>query len=143
MRGDKLRYADTAALGVVVFLLFGRAGCASVHDHVGIATEFPLAVDFLAENPAGVIGPHHDLGLCDVALFGVLVAVSAWLLRVPRRPGWCVGIVAISDGLPRFWLDMLRRESVDPRYAMPPRCREPTPWRVHLREQLGLRRPAA
>ncbi|MGE0546088.1 MAG: prolipoprotein diacylglyceryl transferase [Kofleriaceae bacterium] len=170
VRGDKLRYADVAAYGAVVFLLFGRAGCASVHDHVGVASEFALAVDFPAGNPAGVVGPHHDLGLYEAGLFGVLVVVSTWLLRIPRRPGWFVGIIALSYAIPRFWLDMLRRESVDPRYAMltpaqwgciatviagiwllvcsrrgsvPPSYRVPTPWIEHLRDQVGLRRSSA
>ncbi|MBA2544023.1 MAG: prolipoprotein diacylglyceryl transferase [Deltaproteobacteria bacterium] len=118
LHGQRLRYADVAAVGAVVFLLFGRAGCASVHDHVGVATAFPFAVDFPANNPAGVVGPHHDLGLYEMVLFGALVAATAWLLRTPRRPGWYVGVVAIAYAVPRFGLDLLRRETSDPRYAL-------------------------
>jgi phosphatidylglycerol:prolipoprotein diacylglycerol transferase len=35
----------------------------------------------------------------------------------PRRAGWYLGIVSIAYAVPRFALDFLRRESVDPRYA--------------------------
>jgi len=115
--GQRLRYADAATLGVVVFLTFGRAGCASVHDHVGVATSFPLAVDVPAGNHAGVVGPHHDLGLYELALWLVILAGSVLLLHRPRKPGWYLGAVAIAYAVPRFFFDFLRRESVDPRYA--------------------------
>ena len=117
-RTARLRYADAAALAVVVFLTFGRAGCASVHDHVGVATDFALAVDFPAENPAGVIGPHHDLGLYEFGLFAlVLLPLSAIVLRKPRRAGLYVAIIAIVYAVPRFFLDTLRREIDNPRYG--------------------------
>jgi phosphatidylglycerol---prolipoprotein diacylglyceryl transferase len=116
-RGRRLRYADAAALGAIVFLTFGRAGCASVHDHVGVASELAIAVDFPAGNPAGVVGPHHDLGLYEFALlFVIILPLSAYVLRRPRPSGWFVGFLAVTYAMPRFWLDMLRRESVDPRY---------------------------
>jgi len=161
-RVKRLRYADAALVGVVVLLTFGRAGCASVHDHVGIASHSPFAVDFPAGNPSGVVGPHHDLGLDEFALCCLLLATTVILLRRPRRPGWIVGVVAIGYATPRFFLDFLRRDLTDPRYAgLTPaqwscvatlaaaiallvwifRRREPppahyleaTPWRVHLR----------
>jgi phosphatidylglycerol:prolipoprotein diacylglycerol transferase len=153
-RGKKLRYADVAAFGVVVFLTFGRAGCASVHDHVGVATDFALAVDFPN-------GPHHDLGLYELALFlFVLLPLSAWYLRTPRRAGLYVGWISIAYAVPRFFLDSLRREIDNPRYAAltpaqwcciatvmigiavlvrarrespPEPYLAPTPWRVYLR----------
>jgi phosphatidylglycerol:prolipoprotein diacylglycerol transferase len=154
-RGQRMRYAEAAALAVVVFLTFGRAGCASVHDHVGVASDSPLAVDFPR------IGPHHDLGLYEMALFAlVLLPGSVLILRKPRRAGLYVGLVAIAYAVPRFFLDLLRRELDNPRYlALTPAqwcClatvavgiallvqarRQPapgpylpaTPWRVHLR----------
>jgi phosphatidylglycerol:prolipoprotein diacylglycerol transferase len=113
----RLRYADAAALGALVLLVFGRAGCASVHDHVGVATDFALAVDFPEGNPSGVVGPHHDLGLYELALLVALLAVAAYLVRRPRRPGLLVGFLAVSYSVPRFLLDFLRREVSDPRYA--------------------------
>src|SRR5438105_13226061 len=49
-RIKKLRYVDAAVIGVLVLMTFGRAGCASVHDHVGVASDFALAVDFPRDN---------------------------------------------------------------------------------------------
>jgi phosphatidylglycerol:prolipoprotein diacylglycerol transferase len=166
LSGKRMRYADAAALGVVVLMTFGRAGCASVHDHVGVASNFVLAVDFPARNPAGVVGPHHDLGLYELALWLVILAASALLLHRPRKPGVYLGFVSIAYAVPRFGLELLRRESVDPRYAaLTPAqwcCvltfvagvvillrarRQPAPspyepathWRVYLRELFTLR----
>jgi phosphatidylglycerol:prolipoprotein diacylglycerol transferase len=111
-----LRYADAAAIGTLVLLVFGRAGCASVHDHVGVATDFPLAVDFPPGNPAGVVGPHHDLGLYELGLLLALLGAVVVLLRRPRRPGFVVGFLAASYAAPRFLLDFLRRPESDPHY---------------------------
>jgi phosphatidylglycerol:prolipoprotein diacylglycerol transferase len=171
-RIKRLRYADAALVGVVVLLTFGRAGCASVHDHIGVASQFALAVDFPAGNPSGVAGPHHDLGLYELGLFSLLLAGAVLLLRTPRRPGWIVGVVATGYAVPRFFLDFLRLPSSDPRYGgltpaqwscvatvvaalalfawvythrepPPERYLDATPWRVHLREFVRIRgRPA-
>lgn len=114
-----LRYADAAAIGTLVLLVFGRAGCASVHDHVGVATDFALAVDFPPGNPSGVVGPHHDLGLYELGLLLGLLGAVVVLLRRPRRPGFVVGLLAVSYAAPRFLLDFLRRPPElhgDPRY---------------------------
>ena len=166
-RVRRLHYADAALVGVVVLLVFGRAGCASVHDHVGVASSFATAVDFPRGNPTGVVGPHHDLGLYELVLFSLLLAASVALLRKPRRPGWIVGVVAIGYAVPRFFLDFLRVESSDPRYAAltpaqwsciatvmtaiallvwiarhdqpPVEYGVATPWRVHLRELIRVR----
>jgi phosphatidylglycerol:prolipoprotein diacylglycerol transferase len=171
-RIKRLHYADAALVGVVVLLVFGRAGCASIHDHVGVASSFATAVDFPLGSPSGVVGPHHDLGLYELVLFSVLLAISVALLRKPRRPGWIVGVVAIGYAVPRFFLDMLRRESTDPRYAsLTPaqwscvvtvvtaiallvwiarhderpveRYEAATPWRTHLRDLARVRPRAA
>ena len=111
-KGRRLRYAEAAAIGVVVLMTFGRAGCATAHDHIGIATDFALAVDIPAR------GPHHDLGLYEFALYLlVLLPASYWLLRTPRRAGVYVGFIAIAYAVPRFFLDTLRREADNPLYA--------------------------
>ncbi len=169
----KLKYADTAAFGLLVLLTFGRAGCASVHDHVGVSTDFALAVDFPVGSAAGVVGPHHDLGLYEFTFLLVLLAVAALVLRRPKRPGWLVGFLAVSYSIPRFLVDFLRRPSSDPRYfdltpaqwstlamfvaglavlvtiyrrrAEPPQSYfQPTPWRTYISEFIRLRsRPSS
>ena len=167
-RIKRLRYADVAMVGAVVFLTFGRAGCASVHDHVGVASDSVLAVDFPAGNPTGVVGPHHDLGLYELGLLTVLLVLLTLLLRRPLRPGTLVGVMAMAYAVPRFFLDLLRSESSDPRYygltpaqwcciatvlaaiavfawnrargePPPERFLEPTPWKTHLRDAFRLR----
>jgi phosphatidylglycerol:prolipoprotein diacylglycerol transferase len=164
----KLRYADPAALGVLVLLVFGRAGCASVHDHIGVATDFALAVDFPPGNPSGVAGPHHDLGLYEFAYLLLLLGVAALLFRKPRRRGLLLGFLAVSYAVPRFFVEFLRREASDPRYldltpaqwssiaavaagvavliwvharkqAPPDPYAEPTPWRRYLSDPFRLR----
>lgn len=113
---EKLKFADTAAFGLLVLLTFGRAGCASVHDHVGVSSEFALAVNFPAGNAAGVVGPHHDLGLYEFVLLVVLLGAATFLIRKPRRPGVLVGLLAVCYSVPRFFMDFLRRPVSDPRY---------------------------
>jgi phosphatidylglycerol:prolipoprotein diacylglycerol transferase len=167
-RVKRLRYADAALVAVLVLLTFGRAGCASVHDHLGVASSSVVAVDFPAGNPTGLVGPHHDLGLYELVLFSVLLVGTVLLLRTPRRPGWIVGVTAIGYAIPRFFLDFLRREASDPRYrgltpaqwscfvtlaaavallawihthreAPPERYLGATPWRVHIRNFFRVR----
>lgn len=164
----KLKFADTAGLGLLVLLTFGRAGCASVHDHVGVSSDFVLAVDFPAGNPAGVVGPHHDLGLYEFVLLLALLGAAAFLLRRPRRPGFLVGFLGLSYAIPRFFMDFLRRPVDNPRYLEltpaqwstltmfiasaavlyivhrrrePPieRYLPPTPWRTYVAEFFSLR----
>lgn len=169
---NRLKFADTAAIGVLVLMTLGRAGCASVHDHVGVSSDFALAVNFPPGNAADVVGPHHDLGLYEFALLLVLLTIAIFVIRKPRRPGLLVGLLGISYAIPRFCLDFLRRPASDPRYlALTPaqwstlavfvasaivllivyRRREdppanyfrPTPWRVYIADFFRLRGRAA
>jgi phosphatidylglycerol:prolipoprotein diacylglycerol transferase len=111
-KGRRLRYAETAAIGVVVLMTFGRAGCATAHDHVGVASNFVLAMEM-----PQLGGPHHDLGLYEFLMFAVvLLPASWWILRTPKRAGLYVGVIAIAYAVPRFFLDDLRREIDNPRY---------------------------
>jgi phosphatidylglycerol:prolipoprotein diacylglycerol transferase len=111
-KGRRLRYAETAAIGVVVLMTFGRAGCATAHDHVGVASNFALAMEM-----PQLGGPHHDLGLYEFLIFAVvLLPASWWILRTPKRAGLYVGVIAIAYAVPRFFLDYLRREIDNPRY---------------------------
>jgi len=108
----KLRYADTGALGLLVGMIFGRLGCAIVHDHPGQRSEFFLAVAFPD-------GPRHDLGLYEMLFLLVMAAIIFPLTRKDRPSGTIVGLVALLYGPVRFGLDFLRIEGAvhaDPRY---------------------------
>jgi phosphatidylglycerol:prolipoprotein diacylglycerol transferase len=94
-------YLNALALGTAPGWAIARIGCAVVHDHPGVLTRFPLAVQFPG-------GPRHDLGLYD---FFVLSALSALLYILARRrppEGSLMGILAIGYCVPRFFLDFLR-----------------------------------
>jgi phosphatidylglycerol:prolipoprotein diacylglycerol transferase len=106
-------YLDPLALGTAPGWSIGRLGCFMVHDHPGVRTSFPLAVDFPG-------GPRHDLGLYDMF---VLLAITAVLYGLKRRKppaGTLMGVMAVMYSVPRFFLDFLRASDldfVDRRYA--------------------------
>ena len=81
--------------------IFGRAGCALAHDHVGIATTSWLAVRFPD-------GPHFDLGLLELLYTIALAALFLLLDRRPRPTGFFVGLFFTLYGPVRFGLDALR-----------------------------------
>jgi phosphatidylglycerol:prolipoprotein diacylglycerol transferase len=95
--------ADALAQGLVVGWVFGRLGCTLVHDHVGRASEFLLAVRFPD-------GPRHDLGLYEL-LYTVMVLLPAVavLNRRPRAPGTSVVVLALAYAPARFLADFLRQ----------------------------------
>jgi phosphatidylglycerol---prolipoprotein diacylglyceryl transferase len=73
-----LAEGDILVQGLVVGWIFGRAGCALVHDHPGRSSEFFLAVDF-----PGV--PRHDLGLYE--LLYTLTVLLPLILVLHHRYG--------------------------------------------------------
>jgi phosphatidylglycerol:prolipoprotein diacylglycerol transferase len=101
---DLLKWADHAAWTIPVAWLFGRMGCASVHDHPGaIAPEsWPLAFQF----PDGTI--RHDLGFYEMFWWIVIVAAIYWFDRKPRPKGFFLGILFMMYAPVRFVLDFMR-----------------------------------
>jgi phosphatidylglycerol:prolipoprotein diacylglycerol transferase len=111
---ELLRVAEVLAPAFVVGWVFGRLGCALVHDHVGRLSDFPLAIRF----PGGA---RHDLGLYEL-IFTLLVLLPAALVlcRRPRPPGTLVAWLALLYAPVRFGLDFLRATDLpgsDVRYA--------------------------
>jgi phosphatidylglycerol:prolipoprotein diacylglycerol transferase len=100
--------------------VFGRAGCASVHDHPGRISEAWIAVRY-PQGP-GFIG-RFDLGLYECLLtIPLAVAFAILWRRKPVRPlGFYTGIMCVAYAPVRFALDFLREhENVnggDPRYG--------------------------
>ncbi len=106
-------YSDLAAYAFPFGWLLGRAGCAVAHDHKGRLSSSWLAVRF----PEGA---RFDLGLLELALTPLLVAVVITVDRHDRRPGMITGALAVAYAIIRFPLDFLRASDLgaesDPRH---------------------------
>jgi phosphatidylglycerol:prolipoprotein diacylglycerol transferase len=102
-----LPYADVVASALPLGWVFGRAGCAVVHDHPGIASTAWFAVAYPG-------GSRLDLGLLETALTLPLALTFLWLQRRAWPWGFFVGWMCIVYAPVRFGLDFLRiRENVD------------------------------
>ena len=129
------RFADVVMYGFPFGWVLGRLGCASVHDHVGSLTTFPLAMDFdhgarLMQTPEGIRwltagdpaienGIRHELGLYEASYMLILCAVFLALGRRDRVPGMFAGLFAVLYAPVRFGLDFLRNTDLsyqDARY---------------------------
>jgi phosphatidylglycerol:prolipoprotein diacylglycerol transferase len=98
-----LAYVDAVAFGFPFAWLWGRLGCAVVHDHMGKPTTSFLAVQFPE-------GPRYDLGLLEL-LYTVPIAVAwVWLVRKPRPTGFFIGWFLAAYSPVRFFLDFLRTD---------------------------------
>jgi len=103
-------YSDAFALGVAPGWGVARIGCFTVHDHPGVLTSFPLAVQFPD-------GPRHDLGLYEAILLLALGAVLWALHRRDLLRGRLLALLAVVYGIGRFLLDFLRARPGDVPYA--------------------------
>lgn len=124
---NRLELADNAIIGFAPGFWFGRMGCSVAHDHPGVPTDFPLAIEWPPGRYPGY-GPYeldprlpvqaHDLGLYEALfLMPVIVAGVFLLARLKgRKPGLLLGYAAVVYAIPRFFLEYLRIESTDPRY---------------------------
>ena len=111
------RYIDALALGATPGWAVARIGCFLVHDHPGVRTDFPLAVDFPVRMYGG---PRHDLGLYDMFVLTAITALLYFLARYRPRQGRLMGTLAVTYSASRFFLDFLRASDlgfVDRRYA--------------------------
>jgi phosphatidylglycerol:prolipoprotein diacylglycerol transferase len=125
---SRLELADNVMIGLSIGFWFGRMGCSVAHDHPGVPTDFPLAPVWPAGKWKGygaydldpsVAVQAHDLGLYE-ALFLMPIIVAGVLLLARwkgRKPGLLVAYAAVVYAIPRFFLEFLRIESTDPRYA--------------------------
>lgn len=94
-------HADTIMYGFPFGWVFGRLGCFSVHDHRGIKSTFPLAVNFPD-------GPRLDMGLLE-ALWTMGICVLYFTLsKRPYRPGTFALLWCFVYAPARFGFDFLR-----------------------------------
>lgn len=114
------RWVDMCVYALVPGYMFGRMGCAVVHDHLGAVTDFPLAVNVppdVAHSFGLAVGPRHDLGLYEVPVLFTIWIFLLLLGRIKRRPdGLMTAFVCLTYPIPRFFFEFLRRESTDPTY---------------------------
>lgn len=118
-----LRHADVITYGFPFGWFFGRLGCASVHDHVGSETTFPLAMNFdwglkdfywYAGDPCPwASGIRHELGLYEAVYMVLVMGVFYALGRQDRPPGFFLAWFAILYAPVRFVLDFLRNSDLD------------------------------
>jgi phosphatidylglycerol:prolipoprotein diacylglycerol transferase len=114
-------YADSFALGIAPGWGIARIGCFVIHDHPGVKTTFPLAVNFPPSALAtlGFSGQRHDLGLYDsLALFAMAIVLHLLDRRGILR-GRLLALLALMYGTTRFLFDFLRASDVpyaDARY---------------------------
>jgi phosphatidylglycerol:prolipoprotein diacylglycerol transferase len=129
-----LPLADLVLSCLPIGWMFGRAGCASVHDHPGARTTADtwLAVAYPTHDGDGVVtklgfieliqghAPRFDMGLLE--FFFTVILASAFALTWHKRPP--IGSYAIATALAyapvRFAMDFLRNganENGDTRYA--------------------------
>jgi phosphatidylglycerol---prolipoprotein diacylglyceryl transferase len=122
IRGEKiLPYGDIINSALPIGWVFGRAGCATVHDHPGALSDSWIAVRF--PYGAGYIG-RFDLGLYECILtIPLAVAFAVLWRRDPFRPvGFYSGWMCVAYAPVRFFLDFLREDASnnpagDPRYG--------------------------
>ena len=98
-----LPYLERAWVALAIAWVVARLGCAVIHDHPGLTTDFFLGVRW----PDGVV--RHDLGLYEL-LLQALVIVPA-LLAMTHRPwrlGSLMGMIFVVYSPFRFWWDFLR-----------------------------------
>jgi phosphatidylglycerol---prolipoprotein diacylglyceryl transferase len=134
-----LPFCDLILSVFPVAWVFGRSGCASVHDHPGaVASGFaPLAVEFPSAIPSATDGPgvhdpfgpitfihgqypRYDLGLLELMFTIVLASLLALTWRKRLATGTYVAVTCLAYSPVRFMMDFLRIKDVagaDPRYA--------------------------
>lgn len=119
-----LKYADTLAYGFAMGWFFGRMGCFSAHDHVGVVSESIFAVPFPNTFRGGdlvhpdyvnnAFTPRLDLGFFEMLWsLAMFVFFSLYALKKQLRPGWYAAMMMILYAPFRFYLDTLRAIDID------------------------------
>ncbi len=104
---DFMLWTDHATWTLTFAWMFGRLGCTSVHDHIGVVASeaWPLAFDVPGNYGGGI---RHDLGFYEFLWWAVIVAVVLLIDRKPRKKGIYTVIVPLMYAPARFTFDFLR-----------------------------------
>jgi phosphatidylglycerol:prolipoprotein diacylglycerol transferase len=124
----RLELADNAIYAFAPGFWFGRMGCSVAHDHPGVPTDSPLAVTWPAGRWPGYeefdiartqAVQAHDLGLYEALYLMPLIVLGVVLISrwKGRKPGMMLAYACLVYSVPRFFLEYLRLEGPDPRYA--------------------------
>jgi phosphatidylglycerol:prolipoprotein diacylglycerol transferase len=106
------RYADLAALGLILAQAIGRIGDIINGEHISTATNLPWGVVYTHPNSPGYgLPPQHPAVvyelLMDLIIFGIL-----WKLRGRIQPGGTLFLLyLILYSVGRFFLSFLRLDS--------------------------------
>jgi phosphatidylglycerol:prolipoprotein diacylglycerol transferase len=114
---DPLRMADLIAFGFPIGWLFGRMGCAVVHDHIGQPTDFFMGMYFPPGHYAA--GVRHELGFYEMLWCLPVIGLFWHLGKDDQPPGTFLGTFFVLYAPVRFGLDFLRNtdlEYADARY---------------------------
>lgn len=112
-RVSGLTYLAIILEGFIAWWAFVRLGCAVSHDHLGMRSNFFLAVNY----PEGA---RHNLGLYEfLVVILLLVPLTILCRRWHASPRTYIATIFMAYGITRFGLDFLRATDVvgaDPRY---------------------------
>lgn len=97
---ETLGKLDVIAYALPSAWIFGRLGCAIIHDHRGLPATSWIAVRFPE-------GPRYDLGLIEFLFLIGLASLFYVLDQWPRQPGFFFGLYGVAYGGFRIWLDTL------------------------------------
>lgn len=123
-------WADITTVGLLVAFSIGRVGCASVHDHIGSATDAAFGFDFprhalaargLLDHFASAepVIRAHDVAFYELLYLIPVNALVLWLaFRGKRRSaGFLTVVTGMLYAPVRFCLEFLRLDETDPLYA--------------------------
>ncbi len=121
------RWADITVVGLLVAFSIGRAGCATVHDHIGAETSSVIGLDV----PRDVLASHgvelhssapvirvHDLGFEELLYLIPVNVLVLWLAFRRKLPAGALAVLAAMLYAPvRFGLEHWRLVASDPLYG--------------------------
>lgn len=117
-------WADIAGVGLLPAFSIGRIGCTLVHDHPGSPTTSWLGFDYPLSftQHLGFTTPMrlHNLALYELAylIFVNAIVLGLAFRKSKRMPaGFLAALIGVLYAPVRFFLDYLRLDSTDPRYA--------------------------